>query len=821
MYYSTNTLRIMFTEYFQNKSFKNLTSFSLIPTNDPSLLFVNAGMTPLKYDFINSKDSIYSHVTTIQKCLRVGGKHNDLAHVGFTKRHHTFFEMCGCFSFDGKISKRQIMTWSYDFLVNHLNLPAEHLKFSYLTGDNETLRLWADITGLPNQHFFADSDNTWSMGEVGPFGACTEIYYQTTEELLEIWNIVFMTHHRTSAGQVEALPNLCIDTGMGLERLAAVCQGVDSTFDSDLLSLLQSRIKELLQCDDQLTLRILSDHMRALVMLAADNLIPGPDGRGYVMRRIARRALIFAVRYGVKGPVLAKLVPATIEIMSTGYPNLDKQMEMIQNLLEVEEDKFLHVLHSTKKILRSEIEKCNAIMDGATIFKLYTTYGIPLEMIDDTCTSYGITLDMPAYEDLLSQSKLQHESFNKLQNIDVVKTEFNGYDNKSCTGRVIGLYATKTYTPVNSLTSEGLVVLDKTVLYGQSGGQQGDRGWIVTKEGAFKVVNTIYKEKCILHIGHMVSGKLREGDQIESSYDVDLRELLKRHHTATHLLHSALIELYGAQVLQKGSSVQEDKLRFDFTDPHATLDVGAIEDLVNKYIFNNYLCIIEQLTPDEAISRGVLMLEGFNYGTTLRTLTVGDNISAEACGGTHVNSTGEIGIFKITNMYKINNGIRRIDAVCSLRALDMFKEYENILKQCSALGGCSPDKLVNQISNYKDICKQSLKTIEQLQECLYEEQSDKNVFKIGEMTIKFFKIPGDTLLRKKISGVKVPLCLINIESHISTMHFTNAPAAILDQIDILKNSLIAQGGGKQNKLVLTSSTTSIEKIVAVLKDLLQ
>jgi alanyl-tRNA synthetase len=776
-------------------------------------------MAPFKSEFVNPQSSQYTQVTTIQKCLRVGGKHNDLSNVGFTKRHHTFFEMCGCFSFDGKVSKKDIMFWSYDFLVTKLKLPTNLLKFSYLTGDMDTLALWQEITSLPVQQFFADPDNTWSMGDVGPFGACTEIYYQTEEELLEIWNIVFITHNRKVSGQVEALPYLCIDTGMGLERLAAVCQGVESTFDTDILSSLQASIKELLGCEAPLTLRILSDHMRALVMLAADNLTPSAEGRGYVMRRIARRALIFALRSGITQSVLATLVPATVELMATGYPDLTKQVAMIQNLLQAEEDKFTYLINSTQKLLMDAVQKCESIMPGEVVFKLYTTYGIPLEMIEDTCASYGLTLDMATYKQLLEQSKVQPDAFNKLKNITVVKTEFKGYDVHSLSSRVMALYAGADYIPVNNLQGEGAVILDRTVFYAQAGGQQGDQGLIKTKAGTFQVMDTIYKDQCILHLGYMLRGELKEGDLVEATYDLSLREILKRHHTATHLLHKALTELYGDKLVQKGSAVQTDKLRFDFTDPQAKLDVQAIEDLVNQYIFHNYPCVTEHLTLTEAKARNVVMLEGCNYGEVLRVLTIGDYLSVEACGGTHVNSTGEIGIFKITDMYKINASTRRIDAVCSLRALELLRRQEQVLKRCQELTGCGPDKLAAQIATYKELGRERLASVEQLQECLYEEQVGKHNLVIGDLKVKVFKIPGDKILRKKITGVKRPLCFINLEAHKTTLYLVYTPAVLLG--DTLKSSLGAQGGGKKDKLLLTVINKSVEEIITVLTSLLQ
>ena len=681
---TTNEIRNIFLEFFQEKGHELVESTSLVPLNDPSLLFTNAGMVPFKDLLLGVEKRGYTRATSSQRCLRVGGKHNDLDNVGYTARHHTFFEMLGNFSF-GDYFKEETIAFAWELLTKRYEIPPEKLWITVHKDDDESEQIWIEKIGVDPKRIsrLDDDENFWTMGDTGPCGPCSEIYYDHGEHIegepptmdsdpgdrfIEIWNLVFTQFDRSKDGTLSPLPNPCVDTGMGLERMAAVLQEEHNNYDIDIFIKLITKASELTGVEDleNPSLRVIADHLRASSFLIADGIVPNNEGRGYVLRRIIRRALRHANKLGMKGNLLASMVPTLIEEMGDAYPLLKKESKIIELNLLQEEQQFSETLSQGISLLENEIEGLDGkIIPGETIFKLYDTYGFPVDMTADFAREKGFELDLVEYEELMLQQKERARSSSSFSSVLPESlslegsTEFVGYEKMNSDTKIIELINTSEETQSKTLTEdeEGVVILEKTPFYAESGGQVGDIGTISSKEFTFKV---------------LINKKIRKK--------------IALNHSATHLLHASLRKVLGDHVEQKGSLVDSQKLRFDFTHSKSISeeDILKVEDLINDEIIKNSPSKVEILTMDEAQKKGAIAFFGDKYGEEVRVLDLGEGFSIELCGGTHVKKSGDIGFMKIISESGISAGVRRIEAVTGGGAKDLFnkliEEYKTLLK---------------------------------------------------------------------------------------------------------------------------------------------
>lgn len=676
-------IRQTFTEYFKKKGHTIVPSSSLIPGSDPTLLFTNAGMVQFKDVFLGTDKRPYTRATTVQKCVRAGGKHNDLENVGFTARHHTFFEMLGNFSF-GDYFKKEAIAFAWELLTQEFKIPAEKLWVTVYEEDDEAYDIWVREIGVSPDRIsrIGAKDNFWMMGDTGPCGPCTEIFYDhgahvpggppgtpegDLDRYIEIWNLVFMQYNRASDGTMTPLPKPSVDTGAGLERLAAVLQGVHDNYDIDTFKTLIAATAKITHTQDLHTrsLRVISDHIRSTSFLIADGVTPSNEGRGYVLRRIIRRAIRHGYMLGMREPFFYKLVATLKEIMGEAYPQLVSREAHIAQALKQEEEQFLRTLSQGIRLFEEAIQGLSGkIIPGEVVFKLYDTYGFPVDLTEDMARERDLTLDIPGFETCMdAQRERARKSskfavdYNELKGVDY-SSEFSGYLHLNQNAKVLGVH-----------DENRIVVLDQTPFYPEGGGQVGDRGILKTATAEFVVTDTQKKNNAILHVGYFKSGEFAKDDQVEAIVDVDTRRYTRRNHSATHLLHSALQQILGSHVEQKGSLVNEEVLRFDFSHPKAlTLEEKAqIERLVNEWISQDYPAEVHQMNIEEAKKMGAMALFGEKYGETVRVLKMGE-VSVELCGGTHVTHTGEIGLFKIISEGAIASGIRRIEGVTSLGA---------------------------------------------------------------------------------------------------------------------------------------------------------
>jgi len=702
-------IRESFLSYFKKKGHTIVPSSSLIPHNDDTLLFTNAGMVPFKNVFLGQEQRPYTKAASVQCCVRAGGKHNDLENVGYTTRHLTFFEMLGNFSF-GDYFKREAIQFAWEYLTQVLKLPPEKLWITVFVEDEEAANIWLNEIGVNKQRFSRcpAKDNFWSMGDTGPCGPCTEIFYdhgesvaggppgspeQEGDRYVEIWNLVFMQYNRDSNGVMTPLPKPSVDTGMGMERLAAVLQGVKSSYDIDLFKTLINAAAKILDVskDDpkkQKSLRVLADHIRSTVFLIADGVVPSNEGRGYVLRRIMRRAL----RHGhqityLREPFFYRLVDPLIKEMGEAYPMLQpKEMQTkIGKVILKEEEQFARTLDQGLRILEQDIKTLRGnVLDGETVFKLYDTYGFPVDLTADIAREKGLQVDIAEFErqmqiqrDRARQASTFQADYSKTLSLDA-QTEFTGYHSLHEKSKIVGLF--KDNQPVKTLQQgeAGTVVLTHTPFYAQSGGQVGDKGKISHKKGVFEVTDTQKLGDAIIHIGNMMHGTLAMDETVEAMVDGELRQATRLNHSATHLLHAALREIIGKHVIQKGSLVEPARLRFDYAhfEPLTAEQIQQVEDRVNEKVLENSQAIVTEMTPEEAIKQGALALFGEKYGDKVRVLNMGQGYSVELCGGTHAGRTGDIGVFKIISETGIASGIRRIEALTGKGAMQWLNAAE-------------------------------------------------------------------------------------------------------------------------------------------------
>ncbi len=755
-------IRQAYLDFFARKGHQIVPSSPVVPGDDPTLLFTNAGMNQFKDVFLGFDKRPYSRATTAQKCIRAGGKHNDLDNVGYTARHHTFFEMLGNFSF-GDYFKKDAIQLAWDLLTQEFKLPKEKLLVTVYAEDDEAYEIWNKQIGIPadriirigdNKGARYASDNFWMMGDTGPCGPCTEIFYDHGDHIpggppgspdedgdryIEIWNNVFMQFNRDEAGVMHLLPKPSVDTGMGLERIAAVLQHVNSNYEIDLFVNLLKASKDAVDaaggqnCDAQSpSLKVIADHIRACSFIVVDGVIPGNAGRGYVLRRIARRAIRHGYKLGARKPFFYQLVPALVKEMGDAYPELRAAQDKVGEVLKQEEERFFQTIANGMEILDGALAGGAKVVDGETAFRLHDTFGFPLDLTADVCRERGVTVDAASFEVAMQKQRDQARAAGKFkvaQGLDYKgqPTQFHGYDTLKHEGaKVSALYVDG--SPVTSVKAGDavVIVLDHTPFYAESGGQVGDKGELRNETVRFAVEDTFKIQADVFgHQGELLEGELKVGDALNALVDVQQRTDTMRNHSATHILHKALREVLGDHVQQKGSLVDASKTRFDFTHnaPITAEQIRKIEDIVNQEILENTATSGKVMSLDDAQKTGAMMLFGEKYGEEVRVLEIGS--SKELCGGTHVSRTGDIGSLKIVSEGGVAAGIRRVEAVTGNNALHFLQSMEDKINEAAAILKTHPGDLVNRVAQLQESLRQAERELEKVNSKLAASQGDE------------------------------------------------------------------------------------------------
>ena len=781
----SSEIRQQFLDFFASKGHQIVSSSSLVPHEDPTLLFTNAGMNQFKDVFLGFDKRPYSRATTSQKCVRAGGKHNDLENVGYTARHHTFFEMLGNFSF-GDYFKRDAIKYAWELLTEVYKLPKDKLTVTVYAEDDEAYDIWTKEIGVPvervirigdNKGARYASDNFWMMGDTGPCGPCTEIFYDHGEKhwggppgspeedgdrFIEIWNNVFMQFNRDEAGVMHPLPKPSVDTGMGLERISAVLQGVHANYEIDLFqALLKAAARETSDADmNSPSLKVLADHIRACSFLIADGVIPGNEGRGYVLRRIIRRAIRHGYKLGARAAFFHKMVPDLVAEMGAAYPELEKNQHKVIATLKQEEDRFFETIEHGMAILDGELKALGegGVFNGETAFKLHDTYGFPLDLTQDICREHKITVDAAAFDAAMARQKEQARAAGKFKmaaNLEYSgpATTFHGYDTLEYKANVLALY--KDGAAVNQLNEGemGVVVLDNTPYYAESGGQVGDRGVLQSVHGIFAVEDTQKIQATVFgHHGVVKTGTITVGNGVAAKVDVLARQRTMRNHSATHLLHKALREVLGDHVQQKGSQVDPDKTRFDFVhnQPMSDAEIRKVESIVNAEILANAATECRVLPIAEAQKLGAMMLFGEKYGDEVRVLDIGS--SRELCGGTHVSRTGDIGLLKITSEAGVAAGVRRVEAVTGDNALALVQQQQAMLDGAAAAFKAPVSEVPGKITQVLENVRALEKELARLKSKLAASQGDDLVNQASE--VKGARVLAATLDGADINGLR-------------------------------------------------------------------
>ncbi|MFO1393691.1 MAG: alanine--tRNA ligase [Steroidobacteraceae bacterium] len=737
-------LRAAFLDFFKGHGHAVVPSSSLVPGNDPTLLFTNAGMVQFKDVFLGKDQRSYVRAVSSQRCVRAGGKHNDLENVGYTARHHTFFEMLGNFSF-GDYFKREAIRYAWDFVTVTLGIPAERLWVTVYEEDDGAAEIWLKEIGVDPGRFtrMGAKSNFWAMGDTGPCGPCSEIFYdhgpgieggppgspnEDGDRYVEIWNLVFMQFDRAADGTMTPLPKPSVDTGMGLERVAAVMQGVHSNYDIDLFRNLIAAAARLTGAKDtkSSSLRVIADHIRACSFLVADGVLPSNEGRGYVLRRIMRRAIRHGFMLGQRGPFFHALVPALDAEMGAAYPELRTQRAHIERVIRQEEERFAETLAQGMALLDGEIGRLSGKqIPGETVFRLYDTFGFPVDLTNDIARERGLTIDEPGFEAAMEEQRARARAASKF-GVDLradVKvsgeTKFTGYDTERGVGRVVELFRGKEAVKELKAGEQGQVVLDSTPFYAESGGQVGDRGLLTAASMRFAVSDTQKLGKAHVHVGSVESGALRVGDTVTAEVDHESRQATRLNHTATHLLHAALRKVLGTHVTQKGSLVSPERLRFDFAHYSAVTpdELREIERLVNSEVRANAAAETRLMKFDEAVAAGAMALFGEKYEDDVRVLRVGD-FSTELCGGTHASRAGDIGLFRIVSEGGIAAGVRRIEAVTGEGALDFVVQTDHKLRDVAGALKATRDDVEEKVRQLVERSRRLEKEVAQLKDKL-------------------------------------------------------------------------------------------------------
>ena len=809
---SLNEIRDTFLKYFEKNDHKIVESSNLVPNNDPTLMFANSGMVQFKNVFTGLEKREYKRATTSQKCVRAGGKHNDLENVGYTPRHHTFFEMLGNFSF-GDYFKEKAIELSWNLITKDLGLNKNRLYFTVFNEDDEAFKLWKKISGFGDDRVIkiSTSDNFWSMGETGPCGPCSEIFYdhgdhlkgglpgsknQDGDRFIEIWNLVFMQFEQISKEKRVNLPKPSVDTGMGLERITALLQGTHDNYATDhFKKLIESTSEVLKKKPDKNNIssfRVIADHLRASSFLIAEGVLPSNEGRGYVLRRIMRRGMRHSHLLGAKEPIFFNIFKTLQEEMSENYPELERAQSLIKETLKMEEEKFLVLLDRGIKILNEEISKINKVLPGEVAFKLYDTYGFPLDLTEDILRNKSLKVDHSKFESLMKKSReLAKKNWKGSGDSSVDQiwfgikdkigpTEFLGYETNHAEGVVVGLLKDNQEIEELKNGDEGIIITNQTPFYGESGGQVGDTGNISSENFNFEV-NDVQKKigDIFIHYGKVIKGSIKLKDSVEMKIDVERRENIRAYHSATHLLHESLRRVLGKHVIQKGSLVAPDRLRFDFSHmkPISPEEISKIENFVNLMVEKKSEVKTRMMTPKEAVDNGALALFGEKYGDEVRVLSMGDEknkyFSTELCGGTHVRNTSDIGKFKIISQTSIAAGIRRVEALRDKQLQDYLSQKDKL----SSLSSQKDEETIKELSakiikldgkpslenkNQKGLIKDLSKQHEDLLVLSILKDKSKNIIndqKINNINVRFQKIsdlpPKD--LRKLVDNGKKEL----------------------------------------------------------------
>ncbi|MCA1324844.1 alanine--tRNA ligase [Herbaspirillum sp. alder98] len=836
-------IRDKFLKFFESKGHTIVRSSSLVPGNDPTLLFTNSGMVQFKDVFLGTDKRNYVRATSVQRCLRAGGKHNDLENVGYTARHHTFFEMLGNWSF-GDYFKRDSLKWAWELLTNVYGLPADKLWATVYQTDDEAYDIWTKEIGLPPERVVRigdnkgapyASDNFWQMAETGPCGPCSEIFFdhgpdvfggppgspdQDGDRYIEIWNNVFMQFDRqldakTGEYTLTPLPAPCVDTGMGLERLAAILQHVHSNYEIDLFQhLIKAAARETNTADlGNASLRVIADHIRATSFLIVDGVIPGNEGRGYVLRRIIRRALRHGHKLGQTKPFFYKLVADLVTQMGAAYPELPEAAARVEMVLKQEEERFGETLEHGMKILEAALAGNTGKLDGETAFTLYDTYGFPLDLTADICRERNVELDEAGFDAAMERQKTTARAGGKFKMAAAIsytgdKTRFVGYESLAQAAKVVALYVGG--SPVQKIDAgqDAIVVLDTTPFYAESGGQSGDAGVLEAAGGLFAVSDTLKIQADVPgHHGQLINGSLAVGDAVQAKVDADQRGRTVRNHSATHLMHKALREVLGSHVSQKGSLVDADKTRFDFSHnaPLSADEIRRVEEIVNREILANVATGAKLMGYDDAIAAGAMALFGEKYGDEVRVLSIGT--STELCGGTHVTRTGDIGLFKIVSEGGVAAGIRRVEAVTGEGALALVQSLSNRVAEAAAALKVQPEELTQRIGQVQDQVKALEKELAGLKSKLASSQGDELVNQA--LDIKGVKVLAATLegadvatlretmdkLKDKLKSAAIVLAAVN-DGKVSLIAGVTADATGRVKAGELVNFVAQQVGGK-------------------------
>ncbi|GLX63994.1 MULTISPECIES: alanine--tRNA ligase [Proteus] len=819
---STAEIRQAFLDFFHTKGHQIVPSSSLVPNNDPTLLFTNAGMNQFKDVFLGLDNRPYSRATTAQRCVRAGGKHNDLENVGYTARHHTFFEMLGNFSF-GDYFKHDAINFAWELLTSKewFNLPKERLWVTVYATDDEAYDIWNKEIGIPAERIirigdnkgapFA-SDNFWQMGDTGPCGPCTEIFYDHGDHIwggppgspeedgdryIEIWNIVFMQFNRQSDGTMDPLPKPSVDTGMGLERITAVLQHVNSNYDIDLFRSLIKSVAQVTNATDleNKSLRVIADHIRSCSFLICDGVIPSNEGRGYVLRRIIRRAVRHGYMLGAKDTFFYKLVAPLIEVMAEAGEELKRQQDIVEKVLKTEEEQFARTLERGLQLLDEELAQLtDDVLPGETAFRLYDTYGFPLDLTADVCRERNIKVDEKGFEVAMEeQRKRARESsgfgtdYNSLIKVDS-RSEFSGYEHDEQQGTITAIFHNGQSVTELKAGEEGIIFLNKTAFYAESGGQVGDKGVLTGKDSLFEVTDTQKYGKAIGHIGKVNVGSFIVNHKINAAIDTARRDAIRLNHSATHLLHAALRQVLGTHVTQKGSLVNDKYLRFDFSHFEAVKpeQLREVEDIVNAQIRLNSPVVTELMDLEDAKEKGAMALFGEKYDERVRVLTMGD-FSTELCGGTHASRTGDIGLFRIVSESGTAAGIRRIEAITGIAAIESIHEQSDLISLVAQVLKSDGTNLVERIKTVQEKHRLLEKELQQLK----DQQAAQESSSLGSQAKN---VKGIKLLVRELNGVE--------------------PKMLRTMVDDLKNQL-----GSAIIVLSTISDGKVSLIVGVTKDL--
>jgi len=834
---SSAAIRQAFLEFFKDKQHEIVDSSSLVPTNDSTLLFTNAGMVQFKEVFLGQDKRPYVRATSSQRCVRAGGKHNDLENVGYTARHHTFFEMLGNFSF-GDYFKRDAIQYAWEFLTEVLNLPAEKLWVTVFNEDQEAEDIWLKEMKISEERFsrIGAKDNFWSMGDTGPCGPCTEIFYDHGEDIpggppgtpeedgdryIEIWNLVFMQYDRDAQGNLKPLPKPSVDTGMGLERLAAIMQNGHSNYDIDLFQALIKAIAKLANCKDlnNNSLKVIADHIRSCSFMIVDGVIPSNEGRGYVLRRIIRRAIRHGHKLGLRDAFFYKVVAELVTQMGEAYPELVKMQSQVEKVLKQEEQRFAETLDAGMSILEQAIAELSGTeIPGETIFKLYDTYGFPYDLTADIARERKLTMDKSGFDTAMDAQReraraVKSFSSDYAQAIEVDETtEFTGYEKLQDSSVTTALYKEGQVVEQLNEGEQGMLVLDHTPFYAESGGQVGDQGELVSGDTVFQVSDTQKQGNAFLHIGTVSKGSVTVGSSVDAYVEETDRQQIAEHHSATHLMHAALRDVLGEHVQQKGSLVDNEKLRFDFShfEPITAEQLAQIESLVNTHIRCNHDVETKVMSQEDAIASGAMALFGEKYGDSVRVLDMG-GFSIELCGGTHVQRTGDLGVFKIISETGVAAGVRRIEAVAGGQAMKWLDDSESALVNVASLVKAKRSDVVQKVEQLLTQNRQLEKELEKLKAKMASSQGSdlasqaQDIAGINVLAAKLegadVKVLRETLdqLKNKLGQAAIVLATVNGEKVSIVAGVSKDKTNIIkagDLVNVVAEQVGGRGGGR-------------------------